>query len=212
MERSNTNFLRILHLCGGLSTGVRWRQTRKTGPLALTVLTGGVRSGKSAAAVAAAAASGAPVTFIATAEPGDTEMAERITRHQARRPAHWTTLEATQDLLHAVATVDPADTIIVDCLAIWVTNRMLTEPRPSDSDIETEAARLARALASRPGQSLVVTNEVGSGVVPATPLGREFRDLLGCVNQAVVRAADSAYLVVAGRLLPLLDPATGLRA
>ena len=139
-------------------------------------------------------------------------MAERITRHRASRPAHWTTLEATQDLAGAVAGVDPADTIIVDCLAIWATNRMLAEPRPSDSDIEAEAARLARELAARPGQSLVVTNEVGSGVVPATPLGREFRDLLGCVNQAMVRAADAAYLVVAGRLLPLADPATGLQA
>ncbi len=180
--------------------------------MALTVLTGGARSGKSAAAVAAAAGSGAPVTFVATAESGDEEMAERIAQHRARRPAHWTTLEATQDLLRAVGAVDPADTIIVDCLAIWATNRMLEDPRPADADIEAEAARLARALAARPGLALVVTNEVGSGVVPATPLGREFRDLLGCVNQALVRAADTAYLVVAGRLLPLVDPASGLQA
>ena len=177
----------------------------------LTVLTGGARSGKSAAAVAAAVASGAPVTFIATAEPGDEEMAERIARHRARRPAHWTTLEATHNLIRAVETVDPADTIIVDCLAIWATNRMLDEARPTDAAIEDEAARLALLLAERRGQGLVVTNEVGSGVVPATPLGRDFRDLLGTVNQAVVRAADAAYLVVAGRLLPLVDPADGLR-
>ena len=177
----------------------------------LTVLTGGARSGKSAAAVAAAAASGAPVTFIATAEPGDDEMAERIARHRAARPAHWATVEATHDLVGAVAGVDPVDTLVVDCLAIWATNRMLAEPRPSDADIEAEAARLALRLAERPGLSLVVTNEVGSGVVPATPLGREFRDLLGAVNQAVVRAADAAYLVVAGRLLPLVDPAEELR-
>ncbi len=151
------------------------------------------------------------MTFIATAEPGDEEMAERIARHRARRPAHWATLEATRDLVGAVETVDPADTIIIDCLAMWATNRMLEEPRPSDADIEAEVARLARHLARRPGLSLVVTNEVGSGVVPATPLGRDFRDLLGMVNQAVVRAADTAYLVVAGRLLPLVDPAAGLR-
>lgn len=175
--------------------------------MALTVLTGGARSGKSAAAVAAAEASGAPVTFIATAEPGDAEMVERIARHRARRPAGWTTLEATHDLIRAAATVDPAETIIVDCLAIWATNRMLEEPRAADADIEAEATRLAQELAARPGQTLVVTNEVGSGIVPATPLGRDFRDLLGLVNQAVVRAADHAYLVVAGRLLPLVDPA-----
>ena len=179
--------------------------------MTLTVLTGGARSGKSAAAVAAAAASGAPVTFIATAEPGDDEMAERIARHRARRPAGWTTLEATRDLILAAETVDPADTIIVDCLAIWAANRMLEEPRASDTDIEAEATRLARELAARPGRALVVTNEVGSGVVPPTPLGRDFRDLLGLVNQAMVRAADRAYLVVAGRLLPLVDSDEGLR-
>ncbi len=175
------------------------------------MLTGGARSGKSAAAVAAAGASGAPVTFIATAEPRDAEMASRIARHRSCRPDHWTTVEAPHDLAGALEAADPADTIIVDCLAIWTTNRMLTEPRPPDADIVEEAVRLALLLAERPGQGLVVTNEVGSGVVPATPLGRDFRDLLGSVNQALVRAADAAYLVVAGRLLPLVDPAAGLR-
>ena len=179
--------------------------------MALTVLTGGARSGKSAAAVAAAAASGAPVTFIATAEPGDDEMAERIQRHRAERPAHWTTVEATHNLAGAVAGVDPAGTIIVDCLAIWVTNRMLEEPPADGAQLVAEASRVAEELAARPGLALVVTNEVGSGVVPATPLGRDFRDLLGMVNQAVVRAADAAHLVVAGRLLPLGDPAASLR-
>ena len=87
---------------------------------------------------------------------------------------------------------------------------MLDDPPPAGDELEAEAAGLARGLAARPGQALVVTNEVGSGVVPATPLGRDFRDLLGLVNQAVVRAADHAYLVVAGRLLPLADPAGGL--
>lgn len=80
------------------------------------------------------------------------------------------------------------------------------------AELVEEAAVLARELATRPGLALVVTNEVGSGVVPATPLGRDFRDLLGLVNQAVVRVADAAYLVVAGRLLPLVDPASDLRA
>ena len=179
--------------------------------MTLTVFTGGVRSGKSDAALTAAAASGVPVTFIATAEPGDEEMTERIARHRAQRPAGWTTLEATHDLIGAVRTVDPADMIIVDCLAIWVSNRMLDDPPAPGEQLVEEAGCLARELAVRPGRSLVVTNEVGSGVVPPTPLGRDFRDLLGVVNQAVVRAADDAYLVVAGRLLPLVDPADGLR-
>ena len=178
--------------------------------MTLTVLTGGVRSGKSAAASAAAAASGAAVVFVATAEPGDDDMAGRIERHRAERPAQWTTREAPRDLAAAVASVGPDATLIIDCLGLWVTNRMLEDPSPAAAELVEEAASLARELAARPGQALVVTNEVGSGVVPPTPLGRDFRDVLGLVNQAVVRVADDAYLVVAGRLLPLVDPARGL--
>ncbi len=174
------------------------------------MLTGGVRSGKSAAAAAAAAAADVPVTFIATAAPGDEEMAERIHRHRAERPAHWTTVEAPRDLAGAMAGIDPGDTVIIDCLGLWATNRMLEDPPVDSAELVVEAAGLADHLAKRPGLSLVVTNEVGSGVVPATPLGRDFRDVLGLVNQAMVRAADAAYLVVAGRLLPLVDPADGL--
>ena len=177
--------------------------------MALTVLTGGVRSGKSAAASAAAAATGAPVVFVATAEPGDEDMATRIERHQADRPAGWTTLETPQDLRAAMHSVDPDATLVIDCLGLWVTNRMLADRPPAGDELVEEAVSLARELAARPGQALVVTNEVGSGVVPPTPLGRDFRDLLGLVNQAMVRASDDAYLVVAGRLLPLVDPAAG---
>ena len=183
--------------------------------MTLTVLTGGVRSGKSAAAVAAAAATGAPVVFVATAEPGDDDMAGRIERHRAERPAQWTTLEAPRNLAAAVDAVDPDATLIIDCLGLWITNRMLEHPAVAAAELLEEAGSLARDLVARPGQALVVTNEVGSGVVPPTPLGRDFRDLLGLVNQEVVRAADAAYLVVAGRLLSLeaellVDPADGL--
>ena len=178
----------------------------------LTVLTGGARCGKSAAAAAAAAATGAPVVFVATAEPGDDDMAGRIERHRADRPAQWTTLEAPRDLGDAVASVDPGATLIIDCLGLWVTNRMLEDPSPAAAELVEEGAGLARELAARPGKALVVTNEVGSGVVPPTPLGRDFRDVLGLVNQAMVGAADAAYLVVAGRLLPLVDPAAALQA
>ena len=147
--------------------------------MTLTVLTGGARCGKSVAALAVAEAIGVPVVFVATAEAGDDDMARRIERHRAERSPGWTTVEAPRDLGEAVDSANPDTTIIIDCLGLWVTNRMLAE--------------------------------VGSGVVPATPMGREFRDLLGSVNQAVVRAADAAYLVVAGRLLPLVDPAAELR-
>ena len=178
--------------------------------MALIVLTGGARSGKSAAASAAAAATGAPVLFIATAEPGDDDMARRIDRHRAERPVEWTTLEASRNLRAAVDSVDSDATIIIDCLGLWVTNRMLDDPPAATPELVQEAELLASQLKDRPGLAIVVTNEVGSGIVPATPLGRDFRDLLGLVNQAVARAADAAYLVVAGRLLPLVDPAAGL--
>jgi len=200
--------------------------------LTLTVFTGGVRSGKSAAAVSAAVVSDAPVTFIATAEPGDDEMVKRISRHRAERPADWVTVEAPYDLISAVAGVDPAVTVVIDCLAVWASNRMLARQAASQSladqastgqvsvgqtstdqvaaEIVADAAGLAQSLAARRGLSVIVTNEVGSGIVPATSLGREFRDLLGAVNQAVVKAADSAYLVVAGRLLALVDSVESL--
>ena len=196
----------------------------------LVVLTGGARSGKSTAAVAAAKASGVAVTFIATAEARDAEMAERIEAHQAGRPAGWTTLEAPSDLAAAVETADPGATIVIDCLAMWVSNRLLAEApdltdvgqtvtdptRTADGvrelaeTLETEARHCGGTLAARNGMSIVVTNEVGSGVVPATPLGRAFRDILGSVNQAVTASADHAYLVVAGRLLELRDPNDGV--
>ncbi len=193
----------------------------------LVVLTGGARSGKSTAAVAAAEASGGAVTFIATAEARDAEMAERIQLHQSARPAGWTTLEAPSDLTAAIETVDAGATIVIDCLAMWVSNRLLavapdvsstvTDPtwiadgvRELAQTLTAEARHCANALAARNGTSIVVTNEVGSGVVPATPLGRAFRDLLGSVNQAITASADRAYLVVAGRLLELRDPSDGV--
>lgn len=177
--------------------------------MTLTVLTGGVRCGKSAAASAAAAATGAPVVFVATAEPGDDDMAVRIERHRADRPDQWTTVEAPRNLAAAVDSAGLDATVVIDCLGLWVTNRMLDDPPATAVELIREAEALALRLAARPGRTLVVTNEVGSGVVPATPLGRDFRDLLGLVNQAMVRVADAAYLVVAGRLLALADPAAG---
>jgi adenosylcobinamide kinase/adenosylcobinamide-phosphate guanylyltransferase len=169
----------------------------------LIALTGGARSGKSTAALSAATSLDAPVTFIATAEAGDAEMTERIERHRADRPAAWTTIEAPIQLAQAVERVDDQVTIIIDCLSMWVSNRMLAGCAGSIVD---EAGDLGERLRERNGTAIVVTNEVGSGVVPATPLGRSYRDVLGSVNQAVVASADRAYLVVAGRLLELAEP------
>lgn len=179
----------------------------------LIALTGGARSGKSRAAIATATSLGVPVTFIATAEAGDAEMAERIARHRADRPAAWSTTESPIDLVGAAGRVEPAQTVIIDCLSMWVANRMLAGGAADGhldtarvGEITAETSELVDRLKGRDGTSIVVTNEVGSGVVPATPLGRAYRDVLGSVNQIVVGAADRAYLVVAGKLLELAAP------
>ena len=194
----------------------------------LIALTGGARSGKSTAAVSAAMSMEAPVTFIATAEAGDAEMAARIERHRTDRPSDWTTIEAPIRLAAAVRSVDAGATIVIDCLSMWVSNRMLAErsgappgPAPRLSGGEQHSADFTRSmvkevsdlgvrLRERSGTAIVVTNEVGSGIVPANPLGRAYRDVLGSVNQAIFASANRAYLVVAGRLLHLQDPSDGL--
>jgi adenosylcobinamide kinase / adenosylcobinamide-phosphate guanylyltransferase len=162
------------------------------------LLTGGARSGKSALAVALAQRDGGDVVFVATGQAGDDEMAARIARHRAERPPQWTTVEEPLDLVAAIAAVDPRACLIVDCLSLWVANLLGT------SDAIQHAATAADAAAAREGTTIVVTNEVGLGVVPATPLGREYRDVLGRVNAIWAERASEAYLVVAGRLLPLL--------
>ena len=178
-------------------------------PNRLVVLVGGARSGKSGLAQRlaeeAAARTGAGVTFVATATAGDADMAARIARHQAERPAAWGLIEAPIELAPALAAIDPAATVIVDCLTLWVANLVFAER--SDAVVEAEARAVAAALAARPGLSLAVTNEVGLGVHPPTELGRRYQDLLGRVNQAAVAACGRALLVVAGRALPLTDPA-----
>jgi adenosyl cobinamide kinase/adenosyl cobinamide phosphate guanylyltransferase len=168
--------------------------------VSLVVLLGGARSGKSRLAVRLAAASGAPVVFVATGEPGDEEMAARIERHRQERPAGWTTVEEPRRLRDAVAEAPGGCCLVVDCLSLWVAN--LIEQAPAEA-IEDEAAAAAGIAAARAGRTIAVSNEVGLGVVPATPLGRAYRDALGRVNQAWAAAADEAMLVVAGRVLQL---------
>ena len=167
--------------------------------MSMTLLIGGARSGKSSLAVHRAA-SGEPVVFIATGEAGDEEMAARIETHRAERPPGWTTVEEPVEI-RAALDASAESFVILDCISLWVSNLM---GRDWDDDaIETEAARLARAASSRRAPTVVVTNEVGLGVVPATPLGRRYRDVLGRVNGDFVETADEALFVVAGRALRL---------
>ena len=165
------------------------------------LLLGGARSGKSALAVRIAARWGGPVTFVATGEAGDDEMRDRIERHRAERPAAWRTVEEPVALLDAVNAAPPGDLLVVDCLTLWVSNLLL---RGSIAGADEVAA----ALAGRSGPGVVVSNEVGMGIVPDHPLGRAYRDALGSANVAFAARAERAALLVAGRLLEL-GPAAG---
>jgi adenosyl cobinamide kinase/adenosyl cobinamide phosphate guanylyltransferase len=164
--------------------------------MALTLLLGGARSGKSALAVRLADETGRSVVFIATAEAGDAEMAERIQLHRESRPPRWTTVEEPLELRRALADAGDA-LVVVDCLSLWVANAL--ERGWSAARIEEHAGKAA----SRSGDTIAVSNEVGLGVVPATPLGRTYRDVLGRVNAIWAAAADEALFVVAGRTLEL---------
>jgi adenosyl cobinamide kinase/adenosyl cobinamide phosphate guanylyltransferase len=168
----------------------------------LVFLLGGARSGKSALAVRTAAAWPGPVVFVATAGPGDDgEMRARVEAHRAERPDGWTTVEEPLDLAGALAAAPQEACVVVDCLTLWVANAL--EAASPDDDVERAAEEVARLAAARDSPTVVVSNEVGLGIVPPTPLGRRFRDVLGRVNAIVAASADRASLVVAGRELEL---------
>lgn len=165
----------------------------------LTLVLGGVRAGKSAFAQRLATAGGR-VLFVATAEAGDHEMAARIAAHQAGRPPEWTTLEEPVDLVGALsAAVDGYDTVLLDCLTLWVSNVLLRTPDPAAGEVIAARAGELLALQQRSSAEwVVVSNEVGLGVVPPTELGRAFEDALGRVNRLFAAQADAVYFMAAG--------------
>jgi adenosylcobinamide kinase/adenosylcobinamide-phosphate guanylyltransferase len=163
----------------------------------LTLVLGGARSGKSRYAENLIMASPPPWTFVATAEPGDAEMAERIALHRRRRGREWQTIEAPHDMTAALAAVALDAPVLVDCLTLWLSNRML-----ADVDLEAGIAGLEAALDGRRGPVVLVSNEVGFGIVPDNELARRFRDLQGRLNQRLAARADRVVLVVAG--LPIV--------
>lgn len=169
--------------------------------MSLTFLLGGARSGKSTLATELASSSGGRVTVIATGEARDDEMAARIAAHRAERPAEWGTVEEPLELAAALAAVPAESAVIVDCLSLWVAN--LIERGDDDGDVEALSARVADVARKRTPPTIVVSNEVGLGIVPASPLGRRYRDVLGRVNAQWAAVADEAALVVAGRKLRL---------
>lgn len=167
-----------------------------------TFLVGGARSGKSGLAVKLASEWEGPVVVIATAEARDDgELAARIARHRLERPTGWRTVEEPLDLVGEVARLPEPALLLVDCLTLWAANAL--EAGWSEDEIEHAATEAATVVAARAAPAVVVSNEVGMGIVPETPLGRAFRDLQGRVNAVFAARADRACLVVAGRTLEL---------
>ena len=165
---------------------------------------GGARSGKSRYAVEQAAQSGPRVAFLATARALDGDMAARIARHRADRPARFTTVEEPQEIVAACRRAATAhDLILVDCATVWVANLM--ERGDDDAAVLASADDLARLQRERVVSLLIVSNEVGEGVHPSTALGRRYRDLLGSVNQRLAAAADRVTLMVAGLPMTVKD-------
>ncbi len=172
----------------------------------LILVLGGARSGKSTYAEAWARERGGRVLFVATAQAFDDEMRSRIARHRASRPDSWQTLEAPLNVGDAVRerlAGSAFDTVILDCMTLLASNVLLSLPEDADQDAVTaavlaEADSVLAAHAESSADWLIVTNEVGMGIVPPTRLGRFYRDALGTANQHIARAADEVRLLVAG--------------
>jgi adenosylcobinamide kinase/adenosylcobinamide-phosphate guanylyltransferase len=159
-----------------------------------TLVLGGARSGKSAFAERLVAQAAGPRIYLATASAGDAEMRERIAHHRARRGDGWRTIEEPLALVDTLAREDRADNaILVDCLTLWLSNLM-----HAGNDADSESRRLAATLHKVSAKVILVSNEVGLGLVPETPLGRAFRDAQGRLNQLIGAAVDNVAFIAAG--------------
>lgn len=168
---------------------------------------GGARSGKSAWAEERALRQereGASVVYLATCEhrPEDIEMTDRIARHRSRRPSTWKTKEEAYEIEGVVSSLGDGELMIVDCLSLWVSNLLLSNPERGDAGTAESVLERVRkflcAARQSPGDVILVSNETGCGVVPSSRLGRLFRDILGWANQEAAKAADEAWFLVAG--------------
>ncbi len=163
----------------------------------LTLVLGGARSGKSRYGEALVESQPGPCVYLATAEPRDAEMAARIRAHRARRGARWRTVEAPLDLIGELAgAARPDGAVLVDCLTLWLSNLM-----EAGRDVAAESEALAAALPDLAGPAVLVSNEVGLGIVPDNALARRFRDAAGALHQSIAALAESVVFVAAG--LPL---------
>lgn len=164
---------------------------------ALTLVLGAAASGKSAFAERLLVSTGRPMTYIATAEAFDEEMRVKIAAHQAQRGSGWTVVEAPLDLTAPLAAVEPGGAVLIDCATLWLTNHLMAE-----HDLITEESRLLRAIRTARAPVVVVSNEVGAGIVPENALARRFRAAQGGLNQSLAARADLVVAVMAG--LPLV--------
>lgn len=163
----------------------------------LTLIIGGAASGKSDFAEGLVMACGKPRIYLATAQAHDGEMAAKISRHQKTRRGQWRTIEAPLDLSPALASANANDVVLLDCATLWLTNQMMAE-----TDLEAAQDALLKALATCKAPVVVVTNEVGAGIVPENKLARRFREAQGRLNQRLAAQADLAVMVIAG--LPMV--------
>ena len=161
--------------------------------MTLTFILGGARSGKSRHAEELVQRHPPLWSYIATAQAYDDEMVERIALHRFRRSAGWQTIDAPSDPATAVSGLPKGRPVLLDCLTLWLSNRML-----ADADIEAESETLQAALLAHSGPVFVVSNEVGLGIVPDNALARRFRDAQGRLNQAIAAQADTVIFMVAG--------------
>lgn len=160
----------------------------------VTLVLGGARSGKSRYAEGLVTASPRPWVYVATAEARDEEMAERIGHHRERRGPDWRTVEEPLDLANGVAgACQGGGTLLVDCLTLWVSNLI-----GAGRDVHEASERLVQTLGEFSGRVVIVSNEVGLGIVPANALAREFRDEAGRLNQMIAEVADEVVFMVAG--------------
>ena len=166
----------------------------------LTLVLGGARSGKSAHAEGLIEKYPAPWSYIATAQAFDSEMSARIAAHRERRGDGWVTVEAPLELARAVSEVPADRAMLVDCLTLWLSNRLLAR-----ADLSAERVELVAALRRRAGPTVVVSSEVGLSIVPENALARDFRDAAGELHQAVARISGRVVLTVAGYPLTVKD-------
>ncbi len=177
----------------------------------LTLILGGARSGKSSFAEALAQKrGGASVLFVATAQARDAEMRARIDQHRTKRSPAWRTLESTRDLARALQAEPSAHVTVIDCATLWTSNVLLADENAATETMMREIEELLAWYRASASELIVVSNEVGMGIVPDNALGRTYRDLLGAVNRKFAEVADEVFWLVAGLPVEIKSRATRL--